>query len=65
MEINRITTAALLTAALGLGPVTGAAAAPVEKPAKSVSLRPAEGGGGWEGDGLSLNAEDNRKVDDF
>ncbi|MCC2275867.1 ATP nucleotide 3'-pyrophosphokinase [Streptomyces sp. ET3-23] len=65
MQINRITTAALLTAALGLGPVTGAAAAPVEKPAKSVSLRPAEGGGGWQGDGLSLNAEDNRKVDDF
>ncbi|MGW7004715.1 ATP nucleotide 3'-pyrophosphokinase [Streptomyces sp. NPDC054933] len=75
MDINRTVTraatAAALAAVLSMGAVQGATAslpagAPRQTAGKTVqATRPMDDGGGWHGDGLALNATDNRKVDAF
>ncbi|MFH8788653.1 ATP nucleotide 3'-pyrophosphokinase [Streptomyces roseoverticillatus] len=76
----RLAVAAALAAALGAGPVQSAladvragahpwsagktvTAAKAAEPVKAERLP--DGDGGWQGDGLSLNAADNKKVDAF
>ncbi|MGW1071887.1 ATP nucleotide 3'-pyrophosphokinase [Streptomyces sp. NPDC002537] len=69
--VNRLAAAAALAAALGAASVSGAfaqgTAGPYPAPSGKVTKteRRADGGGGWRGDGLSLNAADNKRVDDF
>ncbi|MGK5732143.1 ATP nucleotide 3'-pyrophosphokinase [Streptomyces sp. URMC 124] len=67
---SRLAAAAALAAALSVGSVPGALAdgragthAYADKTVKA-DLPPGDGGG-WEGDGLYLNAADNKKVDRF
>ncbi|MFF4604143.1 ATP nucleotide 3'-pyrophosphokinase [Streptomyces sp. NPDC001339] len=67
--LARVTTAAALATALGLGAIhTAEAAAPPRTtspaPHPASAPRPASDGG-WHQDGLSLNSADNKKVDAF
>ncbi|MFF7725309.1 ATP nucleotide 3'-pyrophosphokinase [Streptomyces sp. NPDC008001] len=65
---HRLAAAAAIAAALSAGPVPGAladgrAGSHAAKAAGAERARDDEGG--WQGDGLSLNAADNKKVDAF
>ncbi|MBT2382165.1 ATP nucleotide 3'-pyrophosphokinase [Streptomyces sp. ISL-11] len=68
---SRFAAAAALAVALSVASIPGATADgaagpyPASAGKRVAAERPGDGEGGWQGDGLSLNPADNKKVDEF